>query len=62
MATEKELNRLEKRIRTKMHQIKTGDKTAKESGIGKVINLMKSFDENLHSELMDEYKIILKNR
>ena len=62
MATEKELNRLEKRIRTKMHQIKTGDKTPSESGIGKVINLMKSFDETLHEKLMDEYKLILKNR
>lgn len=59
MATEKNLIRLEKDIRVKMMNIKSGKLTPAESGIGKSINLMKSFDESLYNTLMIEYKTIL---
>lgn len=59
MATEKNLVKLEKEIRTKMIQIKTGKITPKESGIGKEINLMKSLDEPLFNKIMSEYKKII---
>ena len=59
MATEKNLIRLEKDIRVKMMNIKSGKLTPAESGIGKSINLMKSFDEPLYNTLMIEYKTIL---
>jgi len=62
MATEKELNKLETSIRNKMHRIKKGTLTPKASGIGREINLMKSFDEILFNKLMNEYKLILKAR
>jgi hypothetical protein len=60
MATEKNINKLEKEIRAKMMQIRSGKTTAKDSGIGKLINLMKSFDEPLHGQIMNEYKQIIK--
>jgi hypothetical protein len=59
MASEKELIKLEKEIRSKMIQIKNGKITPTESGIGKLINLMKKFDEPLFSKLITEYKEIL---
>jgi hypothetical protein len=39
--------------------IKSGKVTPAESGIGKLINLMKSIDEPLYNEIMIEYKGIL---
>ena len=42
-----------------MIQIKNGKITPAESGIGKLINLMKKFDEPLFSKLITEYKEIL---
>ncbi len=45
MASERDLIRLEKEIYSKMKQIKSGQLLPKDSGIGKVINLMKSLDE-----------------
>ena len=59
MATEKNLIKLEKDIRVKMMNIKSGKLTPAESGIGKSINLMKSFDEPLYDTLMKEYKEVL---
>jgi hypothetical protein len=59
MASEKELIKLEKEIRSKMIQIKNGKITPAESGIGKLINLMKNFDEPLFTKLITEYKEIL---
>ena len=59
MASEKELIKLEKEIRSKMIQIKNDKITPAESGIGKLINLMKKFDEPLFSKLITEYKEIL---
>lgn len=61
MASEKEIIRLEKEIKAKMIQIKSRSITPKESGIGKLINLMKSFDEPLHDRIMIDYKLILLN-
>jgi hypothetical protein len=59
MAKEKDLLKLEKEIRIKMMVIKSGKVTPAESGIGKLINLMKSIDEPLYNEIMIEYKGIL---
>jgi len=59
MAKEKDLLKLEKEIRIKMMGIKSGKVTPAESGIGKLINLMKSLDESLYNEIMIEYKVIL---
>lgn len=59
MAREKDINRLEKEIRVKFMQIKSKKVTPKESEIGRMINLMKAFDEPLFDELMAEYKGIL---
>jgi hypothetical protein len=59
MAKEKDLIRLEKEIKSKMVQIKNKKMTPAESGIGKLLNLMKSFDEPLFDKLMNEYKKIL---
>jgi hypothetical protein len=59
MANERDLIRLEKEIKSKMVQIKNKKMTPAESGIGKLLNLMKSFDEPLFDKLMNEYKKIL---
>ena len=59
MASEKNLIKLEKDIRSKMIQIKNGKITPRESEIGKSINLMKYLDEPLFNKLMSEYKKIL---
>jgi hypothetical protein len=61
MASEKNIIKLEKDIRGKMMQIKTGKIKPKDSGIGKSINLMKNIDEPLFDKLMGEYKAILSN-
>ena len=60
MASEKELIKLEKEIRSKMIQIKNVKITPAESGIGKLINIMKKFDEPLFEKLISEYKLIIK--
>lgn len=60
MASEKELIKLEKEIRNKMIQIKNKKITPAESGIGKLINLMKKFDEPLFDKLISDYKKILQ--
>lgn len=59
MATERDLLKLEKDIKIKMIGIKNRKFTPAESGIGKLINLMKSFDEPLYNKIMIEYKDIL---
>lgn len=61
MAKERDLIRLEKEIKSKMIQIKNKKLTPAESGIGKLINLMKTFDEPLFERLMSEYKQILRD-
>jgi hypothetical protein len=59
MANERDLRKLEKEIYSKMRQIKSGTLLPKDSGIGKMINLMKSFDEPLYDKILAEYKSIL---
>jgi hypothetical protein len=61
MAREKDIIRLEKEIRGKFLQLKLKKVTPAESGIGRLLNLMKAFDEPLFDELMKEYKVILAN-
>jgi hypothetical protein len=61
MAREKDIIRLEKEIKSKMAQIKNKKLAPSESGIGKLINLMKTFDEPLFDKLMSDYKQILKD-
>ena len=60
MARERDLIRLEKEIKSKMIQIKNRNLTPAESGIGRLLNMMKSFDEPLFEKLINEYKDILK--
>lgn len=62
MTEEKNLTKLEKDIRGKMTQIKSGRLLPKNSGIGKMINLLKTLDEPLHTEILDEYKQILSSK
>jgi hypothetical protein len=61
MSNERNLIKLEKDIKTKMILIKDGKLLPKDSGIGKMINLMKSLDEPLYDRIMIEYKNILSN-
>lgn len=61
MANERDLIRLEKEIYSKMKQIKSRQLLPKDSGIGKMINLMKSLDEPLYDKIMIEYKSILNS-
>ena len=59
MYNEKNIIKLEKTIRGKMIAIKAGTLTPKESEIGKLMNLMKNFDEPLYEKLIKNYKEIL---
>jgi hypothetical protein len=59
MANERDLRKLEKEIYSKMRQIKSGTLLPKDSGIGKMINLMKSLDEPLYEKILTEYKSVL---
>ncbi len=59
MTHEKNLIKLEKEIRIKMINIKSGKITPGESGIGKLINLLKPLDEPLYNNIMSEYKGII---
>jgi hypothetical protein len=56
---EKNLLKLEKEIYTKMKQIKSKQLLPKDSGIGKMINLLKSLDEPLYEKVLIEYKQVL---
>lgn len=59
MKNEKNLIKLEKEIYQKIIQIKSGRLSPKDSGIGKMINLMKTLDEPLYDKILTEYKNIL---
>ncbi len=59
MKNEKNLIKLEKEIYQKIIQIKSGKLLPKDSGIGKLINLMKSLDEPTYDKLLKEYKSAL---
>lgn len=60
MASERDLIKLEREIYSKMKQIKNRQLLPKDSGIGKMINLMKSFDEPLYDKILSEYKQVLE--
>jgi hypothetical protein len=53
---------LEKEIKSRMIQIKNKKITPVESGIGKLINMLKPLDEALFDKIMTEYKQILQNK
>ena len=59
MKNEKNLIKLEKEIYQKIMQIKSGKLLPKDSGIGKMINLMKTLDEPTYDKLLKEYKSAL---
>lgn len=59
MAKEKDIIKLEKDIIAKLLAIKNKKVTPAESGIGKLINVMKECDEHLHGQLMNRYKTLL---
>ncbi len=61
MASERDLIRLEKEIKSRMIQIKGRKITPADSGIGKLINMLKPLDEALFEKIMVEYKQILQN-
>jgi hypothetical protein len=44
-----------------MSQIKNRKLTPAESGIGKLLNMMKPLDEPLYEKIITEYKQILQN-
>jgi len=54
------IKQIEKNIKSKMKEIKEGDITPKESGIGKQFNKLKELDEASYERLIKEYKEILK--
>lgn len=58
MIREKDLIKLEKDIKIKINNIKLGKIKKSESGIGRSLNLMKTFDEVLYESLLSEYKKI----
>ena len=60
MTNEKNLIKLEKEIRGKMISIKNGTLLPKDSGIGRLMNILKPLDEPLYTELINKYKEILK--
>ena len=61
MTSEKNIIKLEKEIIVKMMNIKSGKITPKDSGIGKMINLMKSIDESLYDKIISDYKLIISS-
>ena len=61
MASERDLIKLEREINSKMKQIKSRQLLPKDSGIGKMINLMKNLDEPLYDKILSEYKKILND-
>ena len=61
MSIERNLIKLEKDIKTKMDLIKIGKLLPKNSGIGKMINLVKTLDEPLYDKIITDYKKVLSN-
>lgn len=58
---ERLLKKAEKEIRVGIKAIRDGNKTPKESGLGKMLNALKPLDEPLYIELMDLYKKALQS-
>ena len=61
MSKERNLIKLEKDIKTKMDLIQNGRLLPKDSGIGKMINLVKTLDEPLYDKILTDYKKVLSN-
>jgi hypothetical protein len=61
MSKERNLIKLEKDIKTKMDLIQIGRLLPKDSGIGKMINLVKTLDEPLYDKILTDYKKVLSN-
>ena len=61
MSIERNLIKLEKDIKTKMDLIKIGKLLPKDSGIGKMINLVKTLDEPLYDKILTDYKKVRSN-
>lgn len=59
MATEREIQKLEKEIFIKMSAIKNGKILPKDSGIGKLFTILKKVDEVSYEKNLKEYKKIL---
>jgi len=60
MSIEKDIKSLEARIELAMKNIKKGETTPKDSGIGKMFSLIKEFDAPAYERLFEEYKPISK--
>lgn len=60
MSIEKEINKLERKIRGKMNGIKNKTITPKESKIGIFFKYLKEKDTVLYNQLINEYKKIMK--
>ena len=58
--SERNLLKLEALIKGKMGGIKNKTLTPCDSGIGKLMNMMKALDEPLYEKMLAEYKVILK--
>ena len=61
MNNERLLKRAEKEIRIGIKAISNGYKAPKEASIGKMLNVLKLFDEPLYLELMKDYKKALQS-
>jgi hypothetical protein len=59
MATEREIQNLEKAIFVKMAAIKNGTMSPKDSGIGKLFMILKKVDEVSYEKNLIAYKKIL---
>lgn len=59
VATEKEIQRLEKEIFLKMMAIKSRKISPKDSGIGKLFNILKAIDEVSYGKNLIEYRKVL---
>jgi len=53
------LNLLEKRIRGKFLSLKSGTSSIKDAKIGILLNPLKTLDEPLYNQLLNEYKNII---
>ena len=58
---ERLLRKSEKKIRIGIKSVRDGSKTPKDAKVGQALNLMRHFDEVLHSELMELYKKALQS-
>lgn len=60
--TDREIKKLEFTIRAKMEEIKKQKTTLKDSGLGRLMNIMKKADEALYEQILPEYKQVAQTR